>query len=93
MAGRYNKLVGIDTRLQRLDRAVAENERRIYQLTRQAQKYTAGSDPQKLRQALKAAEGLQRHNTRLLKIIVRTEDKLTRVATQAADKTKEVDKK
>ncbi len=93
LAGRYNKLVGIDTRLQRLDRAVAENERRIYQLTRGAQKYTASSDPQKLRQALKAAEGLQRHNTRLLKIIVRTEDKLTRVATQAADKTKEVDKK
>ena len=93
LAGRYTKLVGIDTRLQRLDGAVAENEYRISQLTREAQKYTAQSDPKKLRDAIKAAEKLQHHNSRLFKIIVRTEDKLTRVAMQAADKTREVDKK
>jgi hypothetical protein len=93
LADRYRRIIGIDTRLQRLDRAVAENERRIYQLTRQAQKYTTQSNPQRLRDALKAAERLQHHNSRLLKIIVRTEEKLTRAAMRVVDKTREVDKK
>jgi ABC-type transporter Mla subunit MlaD len=90
LADRYRHIIGIDTRLQRLDRAVAENERRICQLTREAQEYTAQSNPQRLRDAVKAAEGLQRHNSRLLKIIVRTEEKLTRAAMRVVDKTKEV---
>ena len=93
LADRYRHIVGIDTRLQRLDRAVAENEGRIYQLTREAQKYTTQSNPQKLHDAIKAAEKLQRHNSRLLKIIVRTEGKLTRAAMGVVDKTREVDKK
>ena len=93
LADRYRHIIGIDTRLQRLDRAVAENERRIYQLTREAQKYTAQSNPQKLHDAIKAAEKLQRHNSRLFKIIVRTEGKLTRAAMRVVDKTREVDKK
>jgi uncharacterized small protein (DUF1192 family) len=93
LADRYKHIIGIDTRLQRLDRAVAEIERRIYQLTREAQKYTAQSNPKKLHDAIKAAEKLQRHNTRLFKIIVRTEDKLTRAAMAVVDKTKEVDEK
>jgi hypothetical protein len=93
LARRFNQLVGIDSRLQRLDSAVAENERRIIQLTREAQKYTTQSDPQKLSAAVRSAEKLQRHNTRLFKIITRTEDKLSRIAMQVADKTKEVNKK
>jgi hypothetical protein len=93
LADRYRHIIGIDTRLQRLDRAVAENERRIYQLTREAQKYTAQSNPQKLHDAIKAAEKLQRHNSRLFKIIARTEGKLTRAAMRVVDKTREVDKK
>ncbi len=93
LADRYRHIIGIDTRLQRLDRAVAENERRIYQLTRKAQKYTTRSDSRKLRDAIKTAEKLQRHNTRLFKIIVRTEGKLTRAAMGVVDKTREVDKK
>jgi hypothetical protein len=93
LADRYRHIIGIDTRLQRLDRAVAENERRICQLTREAQKYTAQSNPQKLRDALKAAERLQHHNSRLLKIIVRTEGKLTRAAMRVVNKTRQVDKK
>jgi len=93
LADRYRHIIGIDTRLQRLDRAVAQNERRIYQLTREAQKYTAQSDPKRLRDALKAAERLQHHNSRLLKIIVRTEAKLTSAAMRVVNKTKEVDKK
>jgi uncharacterized small protein (DUF1192 family) len=90
LAGRYKHIIGIDTRLQRLDRAVAEIERRIYQLTREAEKYTAQSNPKKLHDSIKAAEKLQRHNSRLFKIIVRTEDKLTRAAMAVVDKTKEV---
>jgi hypothetical protein len=93
LADRYRHIIGIDTRLQRLDRAVAENERRIYQLTRKAQKYTSQSEPRKLHDAIKAAEKLQRHNSRLFKIIVRTEDKLTRAAMAVAEKTRKVDKK
>jgi hypothetical protein len=93
LTDRYNQVIGIDTRLIRLDKAVAENERRIYQLTQEAQKYTARSDPNKLRDAIKAAEKLQRHNSKLFKIIVRTENKLARVAMQVADKTRELNKK
>ncbi|MFC1637173.1 hypothetical protein ACFL5Z_20315, partial [Planctomycetota bacterium] len=93
LADRYQHIIGIDTRLQRLDRAVAVNERRICLLTREAQKSTIQSNPQRLRDALKAAEELQRHNSRLLKIIVRTEEKLTRAAMRVVNKTKEVDKK
>jgi len=92
LADRYRRIIGIDTRLQRLDSAVAENERRIYQLNREAQKYTARSNPQKLHDAIKAAEKLQRHNSRLFKIIVRTEDKLTRAAMGVVDKTKDVNR-
>jgi hypothetical protein len=90
LVDRYKHIIGIDTRLQRLDRAVAEIERRIYQLTREAEKYTSQSDPKKLHDAIKTAEKLQRHNSRLFKIIVRTEDKLTRAAMAVVDKTKEV---
>jgi len=93
LADSYRHIIGIDIRLQRLDKAVAENEQRIYQLTREAQKYTAQSNPKKLRDAIKAAEKLQRHNSRLFKIIFRTEGKLTRAAMRVVDKTGDVDKK
>ena len=79
LAARYRQLIGIDTRLERLDKAVAENEFRIRQLTGQAQKYTAGYDYQKLCDCLKSAEKLQRHNCKLFKVIDRTEKKLTQI--------------
>ena len=93
LAARYNQLVGIDTRLERLDKAVAENERRIRELTSMAQQYTARYDYQKLTATLKAAEKLQQHNSKLFKIIDRTEGKLTAVAKKIAKETKEVNKK
>jgi len=93
MPEKIGKFIRENADINRLDRAVAENERRIYQLTRQAQKYTAGTDPQKLYDAIRAAEKLQRHNNRLFKIITRTEDKLSWIARQVADKTREVNKK
>ena len=93
LAAHYNQLVGIDTRLERLNKAVAENERRIRELTSQAQQYTASHDYQKLTDCMKAAEKLQGHNSRLFKLIKGTENKLTAIAKKVAQETKQVNKK
>ena len=93
LATRYNQLIGIDTRLERLDKAVAENEHRIRELTSQARQYTARYDYKKLTNTLKAAEKLQHHNSRLFKLIKRTENKLTAIAKKVAQETKQVNKK
>jgi len=93
MAASYNQLIGIDTRLERLDRSVAENEKRIKDLTGQAQGYTAGHEHQKLADCLKAAEKLQKHNSHLFKIIEHTENKVTQIAKKIAADAKQVDKK
>ena len=88
---RYKQLVGIDLRLERLDKAVAENEKRIRELTGKAQIYTANYEHKKLHHTLKAAEKLQHHNDKLFKIIDRTEKKLTAIAMKVAQETREVD--
>ena len=93
LAARYNQLIGIDTRLERLDKAVAENEHRIRELTGQAQLYTASYDYRKLNDSLKAAEKLQSHNSRLFKLIKRTENKLTAIAKKITQEAKQVNKK
>ena len=87
----YKKIIGIDDRLERLDRAVAENERRICELTKLAQRYTANYDHKNLDDCLKAAEKLQHHNSRLFKIINRTEEKLSAIAKKIAQKASQVD--
>ena len=84
LIARYKQTVGMDKRLERLDKAVAENERRICQLTQQAALYTANYEHQKLHDALKAAENLQQHNDKLFKIIERTEKKLVMIAQKIA---------
>lgn len=93
LAARYNQLIGIDTRLERLNKAVAENEYRIRELTSQAQQYTASHDYQKLTDCMKAAEKLQGHNSRLFKLIKRTENKLTAITKKVTQETKQVNKK
>ena len=93
MAASYHQLIGTDTRLERLDKSVAENEKRIKDLTQQAQQYTAKHDNQKLVSCLKAAEKLQKHNSHLFKIIDRTENKLTAIAKKIAAEVKQVNKK
>ena len=92
LAARYNQIIGIDTRLERLDKAVAENERRIKEMTGQAQKYSANYEHQKLCDCLKAAQKLQRHNSKIFKIIDRTEGKLTAIAKNVARQVKQVNK-
>jgi hypothetical protein len=92
LAAGYNQIVGIDTRLERLDSAVAENERRIRELTNQAQTYTANYDFRKLADALKAAQELQQHNSKLFKIIDRTENKLSAIVKKVTQEAKQVNK-
>ena len=87
----YQKMAGIDIRLERLDRAVAENERRIHELTRQAGIYSANYAFEKLHDCLKTAEKLQQHNTKLFNIIERTEAKLVSLAQKVAQEVQEVD--
>lgn len=89
----YRQIIGIDTRLERLDKAVAENERRIIELTRKAQQYASRYDHRQLTDCLKAAEKLQHHNSRLLKLIQRTQAKLSAVAGKVAEQTREINKK
>jgi len=92
LATRYSQMAGMDTRLERLDRAIAENERRIRQLTQEAQQHTANYDYQKLVSCLKQAQKLQHHNSKLFKTIDRTESKLTAIANEAARNVKQVNK-
>ena len=90
LADRYTQIIGIDTRLTRMDKAVAETERRIRELTAQAQQYAAKCDQPKLYDTLKAAERLQHHNTRLFKTIEHTERKLTAIVKKVADQVRQV---
>ena len=87
----YKEMAGIDARLERLDNAVAENERRIRQLTQEAEVYSANHEFEKLHDCLKSAEKLQHHNTKLFSIIERTEGKLAAVAQKVAQEVQEVD--
>ncbi|MFC1806124.1 hypothetical protein ACFL09_04000 [Planctomycetota bacterium] len=79
----YREL-GLDTRMGRLDRAAAQIEKRVRELTRAAQQAAAAYDFRKLSDLLKAAEKLQRQNTNLFKIIERTEKRLLAAARKAA---------
>jgi hypothetical protein len=92
LADAYNQMVGIDTRLERLDKAVAENEKRIRELTEKAREYTVKYDHRGLVEALKAAEKLQHHNSRLIKIITHTENKLSAIARKILKEVKQIEK-
>ena len=92
LADRYNQIIGIDTRLERLDKAVTEIERRIRALTFEAQQYAAKSNYPKLHDKLKAAEKLQHHNSRLLRQIEHTEGKLSVVAQKVAKEVRQIEK-
>lgn len=84
LAAGYDQMIGIDTQLERLDKAVAENERRIRELTQKAQGHATQYDYRGLVDCLQHAQKLQKHNTRLFKIIARTKAKLTSLARQIA---------
>ena len=90
---RYQKLVGFDKRLERLDRAVAKNEQRIKHITREAGIATTRYDFKKLTTLLEKAEKLQGHNNKLFKHIDRCQQKLIRIARDVAKKTAEETRK
>ena len=83
LTARYKKL-NLDQRIERLDRAVAENELRIRNLTQQAQGYLNSNNYKALAGVLDAASKLQRHNAHLFKLIDSTEARLMSTAKQAA---------
>ena len=76
--------VGLELRLERLDRAAAEVEKRIRDITRQAEQASAAYDFRKLHGLMEAGEKLQKHNSSLFKTIERTEKKLDAAARKAA---------
>jgi len=76
--------LGLDLRLERLDGAAAEIERRIRSLTQEAERCAASYDFQRLHDALKAAEKLQKQNSSLFQTIERTEKKLDAAVRKAA---------
>lgn len=78
------KELGLDVRMERLDRAVAANEKRIRELTQQAQVLLAAHDYRRLHDLLKAAQKLQKHNSRLFRIMNRTEARLQAQAKKVA---------
>ena len=86
----YQDILGIDQRVERLDEAVAENERRIRALTAEAQGALARYDYPKLNSLLDAAAKLQRHNSKLLKLIDRSEHKLEDLVKRIAEEAHEV---
>lgn len=92
LAIRYRQLSGIDTRLERLDKAVAETELRIRNLTAQAQRYTERGEQKRLYDTLKEAEKLQHHNSRLIRIIERTEGNLSAIAKKVAKEVRQIGK-
>ena len=92
LVSRYKQIAGIDTRLERLDSTVAEIERRIKELTKQAEQYAANYNYKKLDETLNIAENLQNHNSKLLKSIQHTEVKLSAIAKKVANEVKQIGK-
>ncbi len=83
LRARYTELK-IDGRIERLDKTVAAYEKRIRDLTQQAEEYLAAHEYQKLAGVLEDATKLQKHNSKILRIIERTEAHLLNVAGKVA---------
>lgn len=89
LAARFKEL-NVDTRIERLDRLVAATERRVKDLTQEAETLLANHDYEKLVDVLKAAEKTQQHCSKLIASIGRTEKKLFDAAASAAQQAAEV---
>ncbi|HNQ22561.1 MAG TPA: hypothetical protein PKK06_05645 [Phycisphaerae bacterium] len=86
LADRYTEL-RLDVRLERLDRAVAELEKRVRDLTAEAEECAANREYPKVQGLLDEAARLQAHNAKLLKLIERSEERLLAVARQVVQHT------
>ncbi len=83
LSARYHEQK-LERRIERLDGAVAEAERRVKQLTAEAEQAAARYDYRRFNELLEAAEKLQAHNQKLLRIIERSEAKLVKIAEDLA---------
>jgi hypothetical protein len=83
LVARYAEL-RLDVRLERLDRAVAEFERRIGDLTARAEACVEHHEYPKVEGLLNEAARLQEHNVKLIKLIEGTEQRLLGAARQIA---------
>jgi len=90
MAEAYGAAADLDRRMERLDKAVVESEKRIRELTRRAAKHAAKLDHRKLHDELKEAERLQKRNSKIFKAIDATEVRLASITQFAAKKEDEV---
>ena len=86
LAERYAEL-RLDVRLERLDRSVAEVERRVRELTEEAERCATNHEYRKVPDLLDEATRLQAHNAKLLTLIERTEQRLLTVARQVMEQT------
>jgi len=89
LSARYRELQ-IDVRVERLDKAVVDTERRVRELTSQAIQYLEQHHYQALPAVLEAAEKLQKHNVKLIHLIEKTEEKLSKIMEQVARESDEV---
>ena len=78
----------LDERLERLDRSVAEVEKRIRKLTQEAESALSGQQYRKVPDLLDEASKLADHNVRLLNLIEQTEQRLLVRARKAAKQVK-----
>lgn len=83
LSARYHEQK-LEKRIERLDGAVAEAERRIRSLTPEAEQAAARYDYRRFNELLEAAEELQAHNQKIFKIIERSETKLMKIARDLA---------
>ena len=93
LAASYGQLIDMDTRLERLDKAVAETELRIRQLTQTAMQQAKQYNHQGLFHTLKQAEKLQSHNGKLFKVIERTEKPLTSLIQKVSKEVKQFERR
>lgn len=85
LAAMYKRLK-FDTRIERLERAVAANENRVRELTQQAQDLLQRQDHRGLVSVLDQATKLQKHNASLLRNLAQTEKRLLAAAAEVARK-------
>lgn len=91
LARRHEELK-FNVRIDRLDRAVADNERRIRELIRQAEEWLENHEYRRLSRVLDEAVRLQRQNAQLLQVIERSQQRLLAGAQKLAEKSAEVNR-
>jgi len=75
--------VEMDRRIERLDKAVAAAEKRIIEVTQKTYRALEGHNYRVVPSLLDRAGTLQKHNTKLIRIIIRTEERLLAMSRKA----------